>query len=344
MATKTPEDSASRSRRRNIWIRKSSGSRHPFLRGMVTHDLVQRGLSFDDAYAVARAVRDRIAERDEIETDELSELIEKQLEATFDTARLESLATPALTSTLPLVADSSERAQPFSRGLLTRSLLAAGVDADHAYRLVAELQAELNREHVESLDHRELGRRVGDFLERSEGKAVAARYRMVRRIGRLPRPLVIYLAGATGTGKSTLALELAPLLRIYQINATDTIRQVMRMVFSPAILPGLHRSSFEVPEGDQGLHSGEEKDAVLRAFDEQATRVCVGVRAVVERALAENISVIIEGAHLIPPLVPFSDLEGGAYQLMLVLSTLEEEVHRSRFISRGRTTGRRAEH
>ena len=132
---------------------------------------------------------------------------------------------------------------------------------------------------------------------------------MVRRIGRLPRPLVIYLAGTAGTGKSTLALELAPLLRIYRINATDTIRQVMRMVFSPAILPGLHRSSFEARGEGQRLDWGEAHGGVLSSFEEQAIRVCVGVRAVVERALVENMSIIVEGAHLIPPLVPFADLE-----------------------------------
>ncbi len=308
---------------------------------MVTHDLVQRGLSFDDAYAVARALRDRISDREEVESAELAALIEEQLEEMFGGDRIDLLGAPMRSSTLPLVEDETGQAQPFSRGLLARSLLAAGIDADRAYRLVTTLQAELR---VASMTHRELGVAVGDFLEKSEGKAAASRYRMVRRIDRLPRPLVIYLGGATGTGKSTLALELAPLLRIYQISATDTIRQVMRMVFSPAILPGLHRSSFEVVREARRLQVGEEETAVLSAFEEQATRVCVGVRAVVERALAENMNIIVEGAHLVPPLVPFPDLEGSAYQVMLMLSTLEVEVHRSRFLARGRITSRRAAH
>ena len=36
----------------------SEGIRQRFLRGMITHDLVQRGLPFDDAYTVAQAIRD----------------------------------------------------------------------------------------------------------------------------------------------------------------------------------------------------------------------------------------------------------------------------------------------
>ena len=345
MATKKSD--SRRDRRRSLRVLRSSGSRQPFLRGMVTHDLVQRGLSFDDAYAAVRALRDRLADRDEIETSELRELIEEQLAEMFDASQVEALKLPLRPAADLQVSDEEDLARPFSRGLLASSLQAAGVDPDRAYGLVVRLQAQLRRERVELLDHVELARRVGDHLEVEEGTAAAERYRTVRRIRRLSRPLVIYVAGATGTGKSTLAHELAPLLRIYRVSATDTIRQVMRMVFSPAILPGLHRSSFETVAARAGgsiAAAGEDADPILTSFEEQATRVCVGVRAVVDRALAENTSLIVEGAHLLPPLVPFPDLEGGAYQLMVLLTTLEEEIHRSRFVSRSLSTGRRAQH
>jgi 2,3-bisphosphoglycerate-independent phosphoglycerate mutase len=157
----------------------------------------------------------------------------------------------------------------------------------------------------------------------------------------LPRPLIVYIGGGSGTGKSSLALELAPLLQIYRLNATDTIRQVMRMVFTPAILPALHRSTFETsgPLGLPGLNEAAESDATpqerwIANFDEQARRVNVGVRAVVERAIAENMSVIVEGVHLSPGMVPFPDLEGAAYQVPLILGTLDREAHRARLLSR----------
>lgn len=240
--------------------------------------------------------------------------------------------------------------QPFSRGLLARSIYAAGVDIDRAYRLVSRLQADLTREQIEVVKSEELARRAGDLLEELEGTQTATRYRVVRSLRRLPKPLVIYLAGATGTGKSTLALDLAPLLRIYRINATDTIRQVMRMVFSPAILPALHHSSFTLPREDRGAFryrpdsrgpSVEHlEERLLAEFEEQATRVCVGVRAVVERAVVENMSVLVEGVHLIPGVIPFPDLEGAAYQVPLLLTSREEELHRARFVGRGRNEPR----
>ncbi len=357
--TKTPEDRPPRGpgddRRGDdarTSVRDSSGSRHPFLRGMVTHDLLQRGLSFDEAYAAARAVGARLAGRREVTTAELKVMLESQLEGMLGPERLRRLVASGDRPVRLEIADPGEAPQPFSRGLLARSIHAAGPDLDRAYELVAELEGELQAEGRGRLDRQELARRAGDLLERAESREVAAQYRLVRSIQRLPRPVVIYLGGASGTGKSTLAVDLAPLLRIYRITATDTIRQVMRMVFSPAILPAIHRSSFEGPQPEEhpflddfrgSPRDGEYRQRLTSTFEEQATRVCVGVRAVVERALDENMSLIVEGVHLVPPLVPFPDLEGAASQVAIMLTTLDEEVHRTRFLARARTGGRRAE-
>jgi 2-phosphoglycerate kinase len=241
------ERAAGRRRRREIWVLTEAGSRHPFLRGMVTHDLVQRGFSFDDAYATARAVRDRIAERDEISTAELDELIARQVEETFGTEALARLE-PEVRLGTGLEVIYHGQAQPFSRGLLARSINAGGVDLDRAYRLVTRLEGELRAARVARLTSDELALRAGELLEEVEGAETAGRYRAVRAIRRLPRPLIVYLGGASGTGKSTLALDLGPLLRIYRINATDSVRQVMRMVFAPpSCRPSTARASSSPP-------------------------------------------------------------------------------------------------
>ena len=318
-------------------MRTENGARRPFLRGMVTHELVLRGLPFEDAYAVARAVRAAAAPRGEIDTGELAALVEEQLARMVPPerrARMRAGQRPAPEVTVVYHGEP----QPFSRGLLARNLFAAGLDLDRAYEIVGTLQEELRAQRVARLSSDDLGRQVADLLERLEGAQVARRYRLLRSVRRLPRPLVLYLGGASGTGKSTVALDLAPMLRIYRINATDTIRQVMRMVFSPAVLPSLHRSSFEL---DTEVAGAPTRRRVREAYLEQAVRVLVGVRAVVERSVAENVNVVVEGVHLVPPLVPFADLEGAAYQVMLLLTTLDEETHRSRFLLRDRIVGRR---
>ncbi len=347
---KTDRDSSRR--RKPLMVVCSKGVSQRFLRGMITHDLVQRGLSFDDGYAAAHAIRDRLADHEEVTTGEIRDLIQEHLESTFGSDLPASLRKPVKVVPERFVINEG-RKQPFSRGLLARSIYAAGPDLDRAYRLVAELEQELREAGVTVSTSRDIARRVADLLERFEGAAAAQRYWLVRRLHRLPRPLVIYVGGASGTGKSTLALELAPLLRIYRVISTDTIRQMMRMVFSPKILPALHSSSFEVapPYGQEPLHEDrplsphdpEYVQRLIATFEEQSTRVGVGVRAVVERALAENASLVVEGVHIYPPLVPFSDLEGAVYQVSMALATPDLEVHRARFVSRARLGGRRAE-
>ena len=241
----------------------------------------------------------------------------------------------------PIQITHDGEAQPFSRGLLARSLYAAGLDFDRAYRRVEQLQRQLQREGTTSLEKQHLAQRIAELLEAEEGADTASRYRLIRRLRRLPKPLIFYIGGGAGTGKSTLALDLAPQLRIYRINATDTVRQVMRMVFSPAILPALHVSSYETPADSASEFATAGGNTQVATLEEQATRVCVGVRAVVERAIAENLSLVVEGVHLLPGLVPFTDLDGEAYQFFTVLSTPDEEVHRSHFLARESFAGRR---
>ena len=329
----------------------SQGVRHRFLRGMITHDLMLRGLDFDNAYSVARSIRGRLEGRDEVTTSEILDLIHEELETVFGKALPSNLRDPVKIAAELHVLRNGQR-QPFSRGLLARSLAGSGLDLDRSYQLVNQFQAELKQEGTKVLSSQEIASRLEDLLERVEDADTARRYRLVRRIQHLPRPLVVYLGGASGTGKSTLALELAHLLGLYRVESTDTIRQLMRMVFSTGILPALHASSFEaVPvfgtssfeaaanaTGEQDFHS-----RVMATFEEQSTRVCVGVRAVVERAIVENRSILVEGVHLYPPLIPFPDLEGEAYQVPLILSCLDEEAHRGRFVSRARFSGRRSE-
>lgn len=337
-------------RRRQLIVVDSAGHRQRFLRGMITHDLVKRGLDFHLAYGVARAVRHGLEHRDEVTTAEIRQRIESQLVDRFGPEMPDELRRPWRPESELHVLYNGRR-QPFSRGVLTGSIYAAGVERERAYQLVTELETQLRAEGVEVIPSVDLVRRVDDLLETHVGAGTAGRYRLIRRIHRLPRPVVVYVGGGSGTGKSHLALELAPLLRIYRVIATDTIRQVMRMVFTPAILPALHRSTFEVPlpHESPGLEdalgspgAAEVEELRLATYDEQSARVAVGIRAVVERAIAENMSVIVEGVHIWPGVIPFPDLEGAAYQVPIILGTLDREAHRSRFLTRTPAGERRA--
>ena len=121
----------------------------------------------------------------------------------------------------------------------------------------------------------------------------------------LERPLVILVGGATGTGKSTVATEVAYRLGITRVTSTDFVRETMRAFFSHDFMPSIHYSSFEagdaVPDADDPLAEG---------FLDQARQVLVGVEASIRRALHEGWSMVLEGVHIVPGLLP--ELDGNA--------------------------------
>lgn len=134
------------------------------------------------------------------------------------------------------------------------------------------------------------------------------------------RPLVILVGGATGTGKSTVATELAHRHGITRVTSTDSIRQTMRAFFPREEMPVIHASSFEC-------------DPLLDGFLEQSRQVLVGVQAALERALRERWSIVLEGVHLVPGLLEVE--HGDALVAQCVLRTEDEAAHALRFLQRG---------
>jgi 2-phosphoglycerate kinase len=142
-------------------------------------------------------------------------------------------------------------------------------------------------------------------------------------IGESP-PVVLLIGGGTGTGKSSVATELAHRLGITRVTSTDFIRQTIRAFFPPEEMPSVHYSSFEA-------------DDPVGGFLEQTRTVLIGVEAVIGRALTEGWSIVLEGVHLVPGLVPH-EIEG-ARVVHTVLRIDDEDVHRSHFHVRDAATG-----
>jgi 2-phosphoglycerate kinase len=149
----------------------------------------------------------------------------------------------------------------------------------------------------------------------------------IEELRELDVPLVILIGGATGTGKSTVATEIAYRLGITRLTSTDSIRQTMRAFFSREFMPTVHYSSFGA-----GAALPDADDPLVAGFLEQSRNVLVGVRASIDRALEEGWSIILEGVHLVPGLLP-SRVEG-ALVCACVLSIDDETVHAQHFFSR----------
>jgi 2-phosphoglycerate kinase len=223
---------------------------------------------------------------------------------------------------------------PYSKGLMARALIAAGVPADQAYQLARRIELDLAERGERSVDVDRLLVLAQEVLGDGEGERAVSRLRRLADLQSLDVPIIVLIGGSTGTGKSTVAAEVAHRLGITRVASTDFIRQTMRAFFSPEFMPTIHYSSFEA---GQALDEEVTGDPTVVGFVDQCRHVCVGVDAAIRRALTEGWSMVLEGVHLVPGLLP-SELEG-ALLVHVVIEIADEEMHRMHFYIRDVTTG-----
>lgn len=215
---------------------------------------------------------------------------------------------------------------PYSKGLMAQALIATGVSPVRAYDLARRLGEDIAARGVDEVDLERLGELAIEVLGAGEGEQAARRLRRYRELQELDLPIVLLVGGATGTGKSTVATEAAHRLGITRVTSTDFIRQTMRAFFSREFMPSIHFSSFEAGAAVADSDTG---DPALLGFLEQTQNVLVGAKASIERALEEGWSMVLEGVHLVPGMIP-ARIEG-ALVVHCVLSIESEETHAGHF-------------
>ena len=312
----------------------------PFSRGVLARTLEDNGLSPRDASGTASEVDVRLRQRGvrELTVGNLDALIEATLAERYgEHLRLTYRFLQGNRGKLGVVSAAGGAPVPFSKGLLVQSLLAAGVAPDVARKVARVTQRDL-RGHDDRVVTRQAVREKVEALLRDEvGPDVSARYRLLRVLRRPPRPLIVLLGGVSGTGKSFLAAEVAYRLGITRVISTDSIRQVMRAVVSPELVPGLHASTFNawealIPPGDPRPITPT-REQLLAGFRDQVAQVSVGVGAVARRSIEEGTSLVLEGVHLVPGYLRAADYAGALIVPMLV-TLPDEEEHRRHFESR----------
>ena len=224
---------------------------------------------------------------------------------------------------------------PYSKGLMARALIAVGVPADRAYQLARRLELDLAERGESSVELERLEGMAQEILGEEEGERATSRLRRLADLQALDIPIIVLIGGSTGTGKSTVAAEVAHRLGITRVTSTDFIRQTMRAFFSREFMPTIHYSSFEA---GQALDDDEVTgDPAIVGFVDQCRHVCVGVDAAIRRALTEGWSMVLEGVHLVPGLLP-AEL-AGALLVHVVVEIADEDVHRMHFHVRDTATG-----
>lgn len=149
---------------------------------------------------------------------------------------------------------------------------------------------------------------------------------------------IIFIAGGTGVGTSTLSLELAKTLDIQTILSTDIVREILRSVFPKGINPALEHSTYSAGQTDHYQSKSEEvkQSEIIRGYKMQCVPIEIAISGIIRRAVTENVSMIIEGAHLIPGNLRNSDVYNLCQDRLveLLVHLPDEKVHFERLSNR----------
>ncbi len=233
---------------------------------------------------------------------------------------------------------------PFSKGLLATALTSTGLPPQRAYAVALDVEWQLRQAAEREVGMDELRVLVERVLADSGEHVYLQRYRMWNRMAAEDRPVIVLIGGATGVGKSTIAAQVAQRLGIVRIISTDAIRQAMRVFFSETLMPSIHYSSYEAGTAVR-IPLGPGVDAGLLGFMEQAEMVSVGIGAIIDRAIQERTSLVVEGVHMVPGMLApglAGERMADVLLLPLVVSVSDPELHRSHFLVREQqTSGKR---
>lgn len=222
---------------------------------------------------------------------------------------------------------------PYSKGLRASQLMVTGLSPLRAYQVAEQVEERLLGRRLASVTQDELDELTIEVLTEAVGERYATNFLRWREVARLDVPVVVLIGGATGVGKSTIATQLAARLGVVRVVASDAVREVMRAMLTSALMPTLYTSSFDA---DSALREPPPRpaDKVIVGFREQAAAVAVGVQALIQRAVVEGTSIVIEGAHVVPGFFDLTPYAGSVVAVPVVVTVDDEDLHRSHFVAR----------
>lgn len=320
-----------------IVVKEPDGDRSPFLRGILVQSLVDAGLSFAEAYELAREIRSELQDAQEISSTALRGKVATRLEARFGAGRRRLYEAKQETAA-GIIVHTPTRSAPFSAGMLAHSLESCAISPAMALHASRRVYAALKKTGHKEIDHKALRRVIYRCLREHCTIDSADRYLSWRRFENSGEALILLIGGATGTGKSTLSYELAYRLNISRTQSTDMMREIIRSYLTPQVVPTLGYSSFEAWRGlptaadDEVL---EIEDPVIAGFLAQFVAMKPALQATIDRAIREKQHLILEGVHVVPTELDVSGVDEGII-VPFMLVTMEKEQLGRQLKRRGR--------
>lgn len=326
-----------------IVIKEPKGDRSPFLRGILVHSLINAGLAFDDAYAMAQAVRDELQDRGEITTTELRNRVAVLLDERHGSDK-RSAYEAAPRSIPAVIVHTPTRSAPFSVGLLAHSLGTCAIPPEMALQGARNVLASLRKTGHREIDHKALRRVIYRCLSGHCSQQAADRYLSWRRFENSGIPMIILIGGTAGSGKSAVSSELAFRLDISCLQSTDMMREIIRSYLSPQMVPTLKYSSFEAWRGLPGPIGGSgtpDESPVITGFRSQFAAMKLALEATIDRAIDERQHLILEGVHVVPTELDLEVKEREAVIIPIKLATMKKKLLSKQLQRLGREKNKR---
>lgn len=311
----------------------------PFLRGILIRSLQDAGLPFNDAYELATEIRNDLDETPLITTDELRQRVIDQLKTRSGQDVINRYGKQQKPFGIQ-IEQRDGQVTPFSRVEYQHCLENIGLTSEEAIDIVTTVHKHLVDRRIEEMTSRHLGELTYRYLRQSSdlGEAVAHRWLVWRDFIRSGKPLIFLLGGTAGCGKSTTATMLASRLDIVRTQSTDMLREVMRIMMPEQLIPVLHTSSFTawtaLPGQPEDMQ--EVPDTLLvNGYRSQADLLAVAIEAVIQRAMREQVSVILEGVHIHPAFMEKLQNNNDAIVIPIMLGVLKRKQLQRRIQGRG---------
>ena len=281
-------------------------SKVPFLRGILIRSLQDSGINFDDALEFATAIRSELDDTSVITTDELRNMVISRLKRSFRAdlvQRYEERKLPFMIQ----IESSDGQVTAFSLSEYCKCLETIGLKADEAKSVAETVNAHLIKRETGIIKSSYIAYFTYRLLRKLKqfGPAVAHRWLVWRDFITSGRSIIFMIGGTAGCGKSTTATDLASRLNIVRTQSTDMLREVMRVMVPRHLQPMLYESSYtawkKLPYASNSQKMQEE--LLIDGYCAQADIMLVAIRAVIQRALRENVSLILEGVHVHPAYV-----------------------------------------
>jgi 2-phosphoglycerate kinase len=321
---------------KTVIIDSKDGTKTPFLRGILTSSLLEAGLTFEEAYQLASRIRQKLSNKAKVTTREMREAVVRELIKRDDTEVLENYTEAKYPNQSIQIRYGRHSTAAFSIVRHRQSLESSGLTTDNAILTTQLLFKELEDSDKSEFHVDELGRRTYDLLKKQFDQEAATRYLVWIDYTRSGRPLILLFGGTTGCGKSTIATEIAHRLGIIRTQSTDMLREVMRMMIPERLLPALHTSSFNAWRRLPG-HSDKNatEELIVMGYNHQAELLSVPCEAVIQRALRERVSLILEGIHVSPTLLHRIPKPTDAVIVPIMLAVLKPDQLKQQLKGRG---------